>query len=87
MPPWPNGQGVGFLIRRLRVRVPQGVYLRMCMVMYVVGMHATQHAAVWHTVSQPMVRSDRRYMWHSRNTHTQARAPALCYPHDTGVVW
>ena len=27
MPPWPNGQGVGFLIRRLRVRVPQGVRL------------------------------------------------------------
>ena len=25
MPPWPNGQGVGLLIRRLRVRVPQGV--------------------------------------------------------------
>ena len=24
-PPWPNGQGVGSLIRRLRVRVPQGV--------------------------------------------------------------
>ena len=24
-PPWPNGQGVGPLIRRLRVRVPQGV--------------------------------------------------------------
>ena len=23
-PPWPNGQGVGLLIRRLRVRVPQG---------------------------------------------------------------
>ncbi len=26
-PPWPNGQGVGLLIRRLRVRVPQGVQL------------------------------------------------------------
>ena len=26
-PPWPNGQGVGLLIRRLRVRVPQGVHL------------------------------------------------------------
>ena len=26
-PPWPNGQGVGPLIRRLRVRVPQGVFL------------------------------------------------------------
>ena len=26
MPPWPNGQGVGLLIRRLRVRVPQGVF-------------------------------------------------------------
>ena len=25
-PPWPNGQGVGLLIRRLRVRVPQGVH-------------------------------------------------------------
>ncbi len=24
-PPWPNGQGVGLLIGRLRVRVPQGV--------------------------------------------------------------
>ena len=24
-PPWPNGQGVGLLIRRLRVRVPQEV--------------------------------------------------------------
>ena len=24
-PPWPNGQGVGPLIRRLGVRVPQGV--------------------------------------------------------------
>jgi hypothetical protein len=24
-PPWPNGQGVGPLIRRLRVRVPPGV--------------------------------------------------------------
>ena len=24
-PPWPNGQGVGPLIRKLRVRVPQGV--------------------------------------------------------------
>ena len=24
-PPWPNGQGVGLLIRRLRVLVPQGV--------------------------------------------------------------
>ena len=27
LPPWPNGQGVGLLIRRLRVRVPQGVPL------------------------------------------------------------
>jgi hypothetical protein len=26
-PPWPNGQGVGLLIRRLRVRVPQGVII------------------------------------------------------------
>ena len=26
-PPWPNGQGVGLLIRRLWVRVPQGVFL------------------------------------------------------------
>jgi hypothetical protein len=26
LPPWPNGQGVGLLIRRLRVRVPQGVH-------------------------------------------------------------
>ena len=26
-PPWPNGQGVGLLIRRLRVRVPQGVHI------------------------------------------------------------
>ncbi len=26
-PTWPNGQGVGLLIRRLRVRVPQGVLL------------------------------------------------------------
>ena len=25
-PPWPNGQGVGLLTRRLRVRVPQGVF-------------------------------------------------------------
>ena len=25
VPPWPNGQGVGLLIRRFRVRVPQGV--------------------------------------------------------------
>ena len=25
LPPWPNGQGVGLLIRRLRVQVPQGV--------------------------------------------------------------
>ena len=25
VPPWPNGQGVGLLIRRLRVRVPQEV--------------------------------------------------------------
>ena len=25
VPPWPNGLGVGLLIRRLRVRVPQGV--------------------------------------------------------------
>ena len=25
---WPNGQGVGLLIRRLRVRVPQGVSCR-----------------------------------------------------------
>ena len=25
-PPWPNGQGVGLLVRRLRVRVPQGVH-------------------------------------------------------------
>ena len=24
-PPWPNGQGVGLLLRRLRARVPQGV--------------------------------------------------------------
>ena len=24
-PPWPNGQGVGLLIRRLWARVPQGV--------------------------------------------------------------
>ena len=24
-PPWPNGQGVGLLIRRLRVKIPQGV--------------------------------------------------------------
>ena len=27
-PPWPNGQGVGPLIRRLWVRVPQGVFAR-----------------------------------------------------------
>ena len=27
LPPWPNGQGVGLLIRRLRVRVPQGVFV------------------------------------------------------------
>ena len=27
LPPWPNGQGVGPLIRRLRARVPQGVQL------------------------------------------------------------
>ncbi len=26
-PPWPNGQGVGLLIRRLRVRVPPRVFL------------------------------------------------------------
>ena len=26
MPPWPNGQGVGLLIRRLRVRVTQGMH-------------------------------------------------------------
>ena len=26
-PPWPNGQGVGLLIRRLRVRVPLRVFL------------------------------------------------------------
>ena len=26
-PPWPNGQGVGLLIRRLWVRVPQGVQI------------------------------------------------------------
>ena len=25
VPPWPNGQGVGLLIRRLRAQVPQGV--------------------------------------------------------------
>ena len=25
VPPWPNGQGVGLLIQRLWVRVPQGV--------------------------------------------------------------
>ena len=25
LPPWPNGQGVGLLIRRLRVRAPPGV--------------------------------------------------------------
>ena len=30
-PPWPNGQGVGPLIRRLRVRVPQGVFVRPCL--------------------------------------------------------
>ena len=30
MPPWPNGQGVGLLIRRLRVRVPQGVSFTQC---------------------------------------------------------
>ena len=34
MPPWPNGQGVGLLIRRLRVRVPQGVF---CFVGFAVG--------------------------------------------------
>ena len=28
VPPWPNGQGVGLLIRRLRFRAPQGVYLK-----------------------------------------------------------
>ena len=28
--PWPNGQGVGLLIRRLRVRVPQGVHACLC---------------------------------------------------------
>ena len=27
MPPWPNGQSVGLLIRKLRVRVPQGVLI------------------------------------------------------------
>ena len=29
-PPWPNGQGVGLLIQRLRVRVPQGVLFIRC---------------------------------------------------------
>ena len=29
-PRWPNGQGVGLLIRRLRVRVPQGVLSISC---------------------------------------------------------
>ena len=28
VPPWPNGQGVGLLIRRLRAQVPQGVLYR-----------------------------------------------------------
>ena len=28
--PWPNGQGVGLLIQRLRVRVPKGVPSRAC---------------------------------------------------------
>ena len=28
-PPWPNGQGVGLLIRRLRIRVPQGVRINL----------------------------------------------------------
>ena len=38
-PPWPNGQGVGLLIRRLRVRVPQGVILCGCQLpnLYEVG--------------------------------------------------
>ena len=27
-PPWPNGQRVGPLIRRLRVRIPQGVTMQ-----------------------------------------------------------
>ena len=38
-PPWPNGQGVGPLIRRLWVRVPQGVSYFLC--------HGTRVLAVW----------------------------------------
>ena len=83
MPPWPNGQGVGLLIRRLRVRVPQGVYLCLCVVLYVVGIYTTHHAAVWHTVSQPMVWPHRHCMWHSQNRHT----PATVTPgHQCGTI-
>ena len=42
-PPWPNGQGVGLPIRRLRARVPQGVYCH-------AGKHHS-HAALQHEPS------------------------------------
>ena len=41
-PPWPNGQGVELLIRRLRVQVPQGVLLHQ----YRVAVHGS---APWRT--------------------------------------
>ena len=42
LPPWPNGQGVGLLIRRLRVRVPQGVH---CML-------ENAHYNVWYSFAK-----------------------------------
>ena len=56
-PPWPNGQGVGLLIRRLRVRVPQEVLSVADTWMYVMHRNDRQQLLAfqagscrWHTL-------------------------------------
>ena len=45
LPPWPNGQGVGLLIRRLRVRVPQGVLIVSRMIERYFVARSSRHAS------------------------------------------
>jgi hypothetical protein len=60
LPPWPNGQGVGLLFRRLRVRVPPGV---LC----------SRHASVWGPRhARDIVRSIVRAARHTRSAQATA---------------
>ena len=74
-PPWPNGQGVGLLIRRLRVQVPQGVLLHQ----YRVAAHGS---APWRTCL--VTRQARAWLlpgcsaWRRRQRPRPPRTALLC---------